>query len=69
LAAVLLFLAVSSRGQAPFPKKDEIKQFSGICFKMLIGADDANMYYYNQHMIDKYSPNGFLPADLNRLSR
>jgi hypothetical protein len=45
------------------------EKVSGICFKMLIGADDANMYYYNQHMIDKYSPNGFLPADLNRLSR
>lgn len=42
---------------------------SGYCFKMLIGTDDANMYYYNQHMIDKASPNGLLPADLKRLSR
>jgi hypothetical protein len=41
----------------------------GYCFKMLIGTDDANMYYYNQHLIDKKNPNGFLPADLKRLAR
>ena len=42
---------------------------SGFCFKMLIGADDANMYYYNQHKIDKANPNGLLPADLKRLAK
>ena len=42
---------------------------SGYCFKMLIGTDDANMYYYNQHMIDKSNPNGLLPADLKRLAK
>jgi hypothetical protein len=42
---------------------------SGYCFKMLIGTDDANMYYYNQHKIDEDSPDGLLPADLKRLSR
>lgn len=41
----------------------------GYCFKMLIGTDDANMYYYNLHSIDKNNPNGFLPADLKRLAR
>ena len=41
----------------------------GYCFKMLIGADDANMYYYNVHSIDKKNPKGFLPADLKRLAR
>ena len=41
----------------------------GYCFKMLIGTDDANMYYYNLHSIDKKNPNGFLPADLKRLAR
>lgn len=40
----------------------------GYCFKMLIGTDDANMYYYNQHTIDKSNPNGLLPADLKRLA-
>jgi len=44
-------------------------QNSGICFKMLIGTDDSNMYYYNQHTIDKSNPNGLLPADLKRLSK
>jgi hypothetical protein len=42
---------------------------SGYCFKMLIGADDANMYYYNQHIIDKANPDGLLPADLKRLAK
>lgn len=42
---------------------------AGYCFKMLIGTDDANMYYYNQHLIDKNNPNGFLPSDLKRLAR
>ena len=41
----------------------------GYCFKMLIGTDDANMYYYNLHSIDKKNPNGFLPSDLKRLAR
>lgn len=42
---------------------------TGYCFKMLIGTDDANMYYYNQHVIDKSNPDGLLAADLKRLSR
>lgn len=42
---------------------------SGYCFKMLIGTDDSNMYYYHQHLIDKSNPNGLLPADLKRLSK
>jgi hypothetical protein len=42
---------------------------AGYCFKMLIGTDDSDMYYYNQHLIDKTNPNGLLPADLKRLSR
>jgi hypothetical protein len=45
------------------------KRSSGLCFKMLIGTDDSNMYYYNQHTINKHNPNGLLPADLKRLER
>ncbi|MCX6333797.1 MAG: hypothetical protein NT092_05770 [Bacteroidia bacterium] len=41
----------------------------GYCFKMLIGTDDADMYYYDLHTIDKANPNGFLPADLKRLAK
>jgi hypothetical protein len=42
---------------------------TGYCFKMLIGADDADMYYYNHHLIDKKNPNGLLESDLKRLAR
>jgi hypothetical protein len=45
------------------------KQDEGYCFKMLIGTDDANLYYYNMHKIDADNPNGFLPSDLKRLAR
>ncbi|HOB83902.1 MAG TPA: hypothetical protein PK521_00495 [Bacteroidales bacterium] len=41
----------------------------GYCFKMLIGTDDSNMYYYNSHTITKDDPDGLLPADLKRLAR
>ena len=42
---------------------------AALCFKMLIGTDDSNMYYYNEHIIDKNNPNGLLPADLKRLEK
>ena len=42
---------------------------SGYCFKMLIGTDDAKMYFYNQRLIDRAHPNGLLPADLKRLEK
>jgi hypothetical protein len=42
---------------------------AGYCFKMLIGVDDAQMYYYNQHMADSKTPDGFLESDLKRLAR
>jgi hypothetical protein len=45
------------------------KTNSGYCFKMLIGADDSDMYYYNQHIIDKSRPNGLLAEDLKRLAK
>jgi hypothetical protein len=41
----------------------------GYCFKMLIGTDDSNMYFYSQHLIDKKNPNGLLISDLKRLAR
>jgi hypothetical protein len=44
-------------------------EHSGYCFKMLIGTDDSDMYYYHQHLVDKSNPNGLLPADLKRLSK
>ena len=46
-----------------------VKKDEGYCFKMLIGTDDAKMYYYDLHTIDKANPNGLLPIDLRRLAR
>ena len=45
------------------------KAEAGYCFKMFIGTDDAEMYYYNQHLISSNSPKGLLISDLKRLSR
>ena len=42
---------------------------AGLCFKMLIGADDSDMYYYNEHRIARSTPNGLLPTDLRRMAR
>jgi hypothetical protein len=42
---------------------------AGLCFKMLIGTDDSDMYYYHQHKINKSDPNGLLTDDLKRLSK
>jgi hypothetical protein len=42
---------------------------SGYCFKMLIGADDADMYYYNMHMYNDKNANGMIAADWKRLAR
>jgi hypothetical protein len=38
-------------------------------FKMLIGTEDAMMYYFNTHKVDQRNPNGFLPSDLKRIAR
>lgn len=42
---------------------------AGFCYKMLFGTDDAGLYYYDQHRIDKNNPNGLLPSDLKRFLR
>ncbi|HQG56129.1 MAG TPA: hypothetical protein PK496_03895 [Bacteroidales bacterium] len=39
------------------------------CFKILIGTDDSNMYYFGQHRINNSNPNAFLESDLRRLAR
>jgi hypothetical protein len=47
---------------------DGVKQ-TGTCMKMLIGTDDAIMYYYDSHMVDSNNANGLLISDLKRLAR
>jgi hypothetical protein len=41
----------------------------GRCYKMLFGADDSRMYFYNYHTISPKRPDGLLSRDLKRLCR
>ena len=38
------------------------------CFKILIGIDDAEVYYFDYHTITANKPNGFLKKDFDRLN-
>ncbi len=40
-----------------------------LCFKMLIGTDDARMYFHGEHRITNRRPNGLLVNDLKRIGR
>jgi len=44
-------------------------QTNARCFKILVGADDAQFYYFDYHKIDNRSPDGFLASDFKKLSR
>jgi len=39
------------------------------CYKILIGAGDANFYYFDYHMINDKKPDGFLEDDLKKISK
>lgn len=39
------------------------------CYKIVIGAGDANFYYFNYHKIDNKHPDGFLDEDLKKLAK
>lgn len=39
------------------------------CYKILIGAGDANFYYFDYHMINDKKPDGFLEEDLKKISK
>lgn len=39
------------------------------CYKILIGAGDANFYYFDYHMINDKKPDGFLDDDLKKISK
>lgn len=46
-----------------------VSENEGRCYKMLFGADDARMYFYNYHTINSKRPDGLLPRDFKRLCR
>lgn len=39
------------------------------CWKTLIGASDAKLYYFDWHMINKKRPDGFLLDDFKKIAR
>lgn len=47
----------------------EGKKLKARCYKILIGAGDANFYYFHYHMISPRNPDGFLNADFRRLAK
>jgi hypothetical protein len=41
----------------------------GLCFKMLIGADDGMIYFYGEHKISPKKKKGLLVNDMKRIGR
>ncbi len=39
------------------------------CYKIIIGAADANFYYFDYHKISSNNPDGFLSQDFKKLER
>jgi hypothetical protein len=37
------------------------------CYKVIIGAADANFYYFNYHSVSEKNPDGFLESDFKNL--
>lgn len=42
---------------------------TGRTYKVLIGCDDARIYYFNYHTINRRNPDGFLKSDFRRIGR
>lgn len=47
----------------------EGKKLKARCYKILIGAGDANFYYFNYHMISPKKQDGFLKIDFKKIAR
>lgn len=39
------------------------------CFKTIVGAADARLYYFSWHMIDDKKPEGFLKSDWKKIAK
>ncbi|MBN2215100.1 MAG: hypothetical protein JW723_12730 [Bacteroidales bacterium] len=39
------------------------------CYKVIIGAGDANFYYFDYHQISDKNPDGFLASDFKKLAK
>lgn len=47
----------------------EGKKLNARCYNILIGAGDANFYYFDYHMVNPKKPDGFLKSDLKKLAK
>lgn len=47
----------------------ESMKYNTRCFKMIIGADDSEVYYFNYHNIDKKNPDYFLASDFKKIAK
>lgn len=47
----------------------EVAKYNTRCFKMVIGADDSDVYYFDYHEIDKKSPDRLLSADFKKMGK
>ncbi len=47
----------------------EVAKYNTRCFKIVMGADDSDIYYFDYHNITKDSPDRLLPADLKKMSK
>jgi hypothetical protein len=39
------------------------------CYKIIIGAADANFYYFDYHKVSKKAPDGFLESDFKKMAK
>lgn len=47
----------------------EGKRTEARCYKIIIGAADANFYYFDYHMVTDKNPDGLLESDLKKLAK
>lgn len=47
----------------------EGKMLKARCYKILVGAGDANFYYFHYHMISEKNQDGLLLSDLKKLAK
>lgn len=47
----------------------EVAKYNTRCFKMIIGADDSEVYYFDYHNIDKKTPDRLLKSDLKKMAK
>lgn len=47
----------------------EVAKFNTRCFKIIMGADDSEIYYFDWHNIDKKTPDRLLERDFKKMGK